>query len=893
MPGLGTSFGRGGATTAQQDLQYADCILIQGSSMAEAHPVGFRWVMKARERGATVIHVDPRYARTSAMANLWVPIRPGTDIVLLGGLVHYVLEHEKDFREYVVRYTNASCILKAEYQDAQEGGGFFSGWDPSRRAYDPRTWAYEGDDLGHPRRDLTLQHPRCVFQVLKRHFASYTPELVEKVTGCPPATFGRLAETFTAASGPDKTAAICYAVGWTQHSVGVQIIRTASILQLLLGNIGRPGGGILALRGHASIQGSTDIPTLYDAMPGYLPPPRGTKEHDEERLQDYLDAYTNETGLWHELPSYTVSLLKAYYGRRATRDNAWGWGFLPRITRDHSHLAYFAEMSDGQVEGLFLMGQNPAVGGTHARFERRALAKLKWMVVRDMVEHESSCWWYRSPEIERGELRPEEIGTEIFFLPAAGHAEKAGTFTNTQRMLQFRDKAVPPPGDCRSESWFVHQLAKRLIAKANASDDPRDEPLRALDWWYPENRDGEPDAEDVLAEINGWTTDPFAGPEGVFHGGRDRDGRPHHGPQIANYEELKADGSTASGCWIYAGVIGPDGVNKARRREPRGRYGHGWGFAWPADRRIIYNRASARPDGSPWSERKALVWWDAAKCEWTGHDTPDFKQDKPPDYTPAPDAKGMEALPGDAPFLLHEDGLGWIFVPRGLQDGPLPVHFEPLESPVHNAVHPRQTNPPLHWFTRDDNPMAAPGDPRFPYVMSTFRLTEQHTGGGMSRWLPHLAELQPEMFVELSPELAAEIGVNNGERVSVVSLRGAIEARAQVSRRIRPLTIDGRTVHQVFVPFHWGAAGPFTGGSANDLMALGAEPNVSIHETKVCLCTIVPGPMPRGREFNAWFERVAQPRPGQDRHPEQPPPGAPVGGRLIPGHGQHGKSHAT
>jgi formate dehydrogenase major subunit len=891
VPGLGTSFGRGGATTAQQDLQYADCILIQGSSMAEAHPVGFRWVMKAKQNGAKLIHVDPRFSRTSAMADLWVPIRAGSDIVFLGGLIRFVLEHERFFRDYVVHYTNASCVVKEEYRDAEQGAGYFSGWDPASRAYDPDTWVYEGDDLAHPRRDLTLEHPRCVFQILKRHFARYTPEMVEKATGCAAARFLEVAETFSAASGPTKTAAICYAVGWTQHSTGVQIIRAAAILQLLLGNIGRKGGGIMALRGHASIQGSTDIPTLFDALPGYLPFPRGKKNHDEEKLQDYLDHHTNPTGLWHELPAYTISLLKAWYGRNATRRNEWGWRFLPRVNRDHSHLAYFAEMADGKVEGFFLFGQNPAVGGQHARFERLALSKLKWMVVRDLVETESACWWRSSPEIERGEVKTEAIPTEVFFLPAAGHAEKDGTFTNTQRLLQFHEKAVEPPGDCRSETWFVHQLAKRLIKKARASKDPRDAPLRALDWWYPQNRHGEPDVESVLAEINGWQTKPEKDGEGTFRRGVDRRGAPHHGAQLGDYMELKDDGSTASGCWIYTGVLGPDGENKAKKREPSGRYGHGWGFAWPSDRRVLYNRASADPDGQPWSDEKSIVWWDAAKGEWTGHDTPDFKKDKPPDFEPSKRAKGLDGLAGDAPFLLHEDGLGWLYVPRGLQDGPLPTHFEPIESPIRNPLYARQTNPPVNWFTRADNPKAPPGDPRFPYVLTTFRLTEHHTAGGMSRWLSHLAELQPTMFAEISPELAALLRVRHGEPVTIVTLRGGIEARAMVTRRIRPLAVAGRTVHHVCLPFHWGSAGPFPGGTANDLIGLAGEPNVTIHEGKAGLCNVIRGRMPRGPGFWPWFEAQTSAKNGPRRHPEEPPPGAPSGGHLLTGHGQHGKSH--
>src|SRR6266513_2588671 len=693
VPGLGTSFGRGGATTAQQDLANADCILIEGSSMAEAHPVGFRWVMKAKERGATIIHVDPRFSRTSALADIWVPIRAGGDIAFLGGLIRHIIENNLFFRDYVVHYTNASCILREDFRDAEEGAtGFFSGWNEERRAYDNKSWGYQGDGgLSFPERDLTLQHPRCAFQSLRRHFGRYTPEMVEKICGIPPALFQKVADALVAASGPDKTAAICYALGWTQHSKGAQIIRTASILQLLLGNIGRPGGGILALRGHASIQGSTDIPTLYDILPGYLTMPR----KGDETLQQYFDKYTKKTGLWAHYPEYMVSTLKAYYGKRATPQNDFGYGWLPKLTGNHSFFEYLYEMLNGKMEGMFLMGQNPAVGAPNARLQRTALAKLKWLVVREMVETESANFWRESPEIERGELKTEEIETEVFFFPAAGHAEKEGAFTNTQRLLQWREKAVDPPGDARSDAWFMHQLALRLIAKARASNNPLDEPLRALDWWYPEDHLGDPQMEAVLAEINGWRTQPVAG--GVDPGGsdgtvfgNDRDGKPHHGSQINGFAELKADGSTACGCWMYSGVLGRDGVNKANSRKSKDYLGHGWGFAWPSDRRIIYNRASARPDGHPWSERKKLVWWDSEK--WTGIDVPGFVKGKSPDFEPEVGAEGLDAIPGDAPFVLHEDGLGWLYVPKGLQDGPFPTHYEPLESPVSNELYSHDTN---------------------------------------------------------------------------------------------------------------------------------------------------------------------------------------------------------
>jgi len=865
--------------------------------MAEAHPVGFRWVMKAKERGATIIHVDPRFSRTSALADIWVPLRAGTDIVFLGALIRHVIETESFFREYVAHFTNGSCILREKFGDS-DATGYFSGWDEKKRAYDPETWLYEGDGLSYPKRDFSLEHPRCVFQILKRHFARYTPEIVQRACGIAPELFSKVADALTRASGPEKTAAICYAVGWTQHSKGVQIIRTAAILQLLLGNIGRPGGGIMALRGHASIQGSTDIPTLYDVLPGYLSMPRGGK--GEDTLRDFLSTHTNKTGLWANFPKYFISLLKAYYGARATKENEFGYNWLPKITDDHSYFNFMYAMAKGEMEGLFIMGQNPAVGAQNARMERKALAKLQWLVVRDMVEIESATFWRDAPEIERGELKTEEIETEVFLFPAAGHAEKEGAFTNTQRLAQWREKAVEPPGECRSEGWFIHQLAMRLIAKAKESGDPIDEPLRALDWWYPSDENGDPKMEAVLAEINGWKTalpneadKPNEKKPNEKNGivfGKDAKGNPHHGAQLDIYDELKDDGSTASGCWIYTGIFGSDGVNKALARNPRDYLGHGWGFAWPGDRRIIYNRASAAPDGSPWSEEKKLIWWDREKEQWIGEDVPDFKKDKSPDYRPHGKEKGLDAIPGDAAFILHEDGLGWLYVPKGLQDGPMPTHYEPLESPVNNALYNRDTNPVVNWFTRQDNRFAPPGDPRFPFVLTTYRLTEHHTAGGMSRFLPHLAELQPAMFAEISPELATQLSIKNGDKICVVSLRGAVEANALVSRRIRPLKLDGKTIHQVAIPFHFGSAGAVRGDVANDLMAISGEPNVIIMETKSLLCNIVPGPLPRGADFLPWLNKYAPQSGPEVLHPEQPPPGAPGGGTLTPGHGQHGKS---
>ena len=820
MPGLGATFGRGGATTAQQDLVNADAILIIGSSMAEAHPVGFRWVVKAREAGALVIHVDPRFSRTSSLADLWAPLRAGSDIVFFGGLVNYVLTNDRVFREYVVAYTNAANLVREDYQGPEDLDGLFSGWQPGSRSYDQATWQFETGRDGRPHRDETLEHPRSVYQHLVRHFARYTPEMVERVCGIPRDRFLEIAARYTACSGPERTATICYAVGLTQHSVGVQIIRTAAILQLLLGNVGRPGGGILALRGHASIQGSTDIPTLYDLLPGYLPMPAFGP--DTQSLGRYIARHRTPTGWWSHFDRYIVSLLKAWYGAAATRENDYGFGWLPRISGDHSHQGYWLEMADGRMDGLFVMGQNPAVGAPNAALQRRALANLKWLVVRDLVEIETATFWKDSPEVRDGTMRPADIATEVFFFPAAGHAEKAGTFTNTQRLLQWHDKAVDPPGDARSETWFVVELGRRLRAMAEADSSTRNDGLRALSWDYAVDPvSGEPDTLAVLKEINGWTMET--------------------GEHVPGFGELASDGSTACGCWIYAGVHPSPDRNRASEREARGRYGHGWGFAWPADRRILYNRASARPDGRPWSERKSLVWWDEAAGTWTGHDVPDFPAGTAPSYVPGPHASGAASISGQAPFIMHADGLGWIWAPSGLKDGPLPAHYEPLESPTRNALYGQQDNPAADRHSRPDNRWADSPDPDYPHVLTTYRLTEHHTAGAMSRTLSRLSELQPALFCEISPALAAETGLVNGDRVAIVTARGRIHARALVTARMSPLVVESRTVHQIAMPWHFGHTGLVTGDVTNDLIAMSGEPNVKIMESKALLCRIEKG----------------------------------------------------
>ncbi|OBJ72648.1 formate dehydrogenase [Mycobacterium sp. 1274756.6] len=848
----------------------ADCIVIQGSNMAECHPVGFQWVEEARARGATIIHVDPRFTRTSAVCDKHIPIRAGSDVALLGALINYVLTHDLWFRDYVLAYTNAATLIDENYRDTEDLGGLFSGFDADTGAYDPATWSYAargggrvdspagghehgahasargagdvhgsgGPPLAHPQvhRDDTLTDPRTVFQILKRHYARYTPQMVAEVCGIAESDFEYLARAMTANSGRERTTCFAYAVGWTQHSFGAQYIRTATILQLLLGNIGRPGGGIMALRGHASIQGSTDIPTLFDLLPGYLPMPMaGT--HDT--LADYVNAVGSKAqkGYWADADAYTISLLKAWWGEAAHPGNDFGYHYLPRLTGAHGTYQTVTGMLAGEVEGYFLLGQNPAVGSANGRMQRLGMAQLKWLVVRDLNLIESATWWKDGPEIESGELRAADIDTEVFFLPAATHVEKSGTFTQTQRLLQWRHQAVTPPGDCQSELEFFVDLGNRIRAKLAGSTDPRDRPLLDLTWDYPVDEHGEPDPEAVLAEING----------------RHLSG-PAAGAPLTSYTELRADGSTAAGCWIYTGVYA-DGINHAARRVPRGGPSPSqseWGWAWPADRRILYNRASADPAGRPWSERKRYIWWDETSRRWVGHDEPDFVVDRAPDARPDPTVGGPAALAGDDPFVMQADGKAWLFAPTGLVDGPLPTHYEPPESPVPNPLYPQQQSPARVLFPRRDN-LAAPSgtDPAaavYPYVFTTYRLTEHHTAGGMSRWLPYLSELQPEMFCEVSPQLAAERGLEPYGWATIISPRAAIEARVLVTERMAPLRLGDRTVHQIGLPYHWGVGGDavVSGDAANDLLGITLDPNVHIQESKAGLCDIRPGRRPRG-----------------------------------------------
>jgi formate dehydrogenase major subunit len=839
-----------------------------GSNMAECHPVAFRWPLKAKtDHGAILMHVDPRFTRTSALCDIHTPIRAGTDIVFLGAIINHVINSRRwntdpFFKEYVINYTNAATLVNPDFKDTEDKNGVFSGLSEDGKAYSNASWSYQRNpapvptiveaktftDLllqkipGRPKTDLTLKDPQTVFQIIKKHYRRYTPEMVEKICGCSKEAFLKVANTLLRNSGRDKTSNITYAVGWTQHTVGVQIIRTAGMLQALLGNIGRPGGGVLALRGHATIQGSTDIATLYHSLPGYLNMPDARKAH--ESLKDFIltESVPLSTSYWGNYPKFAVSYFKAQFGDAATKENNYGYDYHPKITGDHSHLPLFVYMSSGRIKGFFVMGQNPAVGGQNARFQRKALAKLDWMVVRDFFETETSVFWKNSPEIKSGELKTADIKTEVFFLPAAVVAEMEGSFTNTQRLLQQHEKAVDPPDEARSDNWFTYHLGKRLQKLYKNSTKDRDWAIQNLFWNYdPEPAEttrwrikDEPSAYKVLKEINGYTWE---------------DKKP-----LPSFANLKEDGSTVCGAWIYTGVIPEEGKNFAARRKGDNWISPEWGFAWPANRHIMYNRASADPSGKPWSEKKKLVYWDpnaeskdpkgnTVLGKWVSPsgESVDFAATKAPNSRGKDNGIGFDWLSGNDPFIMRADGKAWLFAPAGLVDGPLPTHYEPYESPVANLLYKQQSNPVAKVWKIEGNPYHKVADPDYPIVISTYRLTEHHLTGVMTRWLPWLAELMPELFCELSPELAAEKNIKNAEYMTIKTARGEVQARALVTRRMRPFVINGKTVHEIGLPWHWGWQGRAQSDVVNNLSALVADPNVSIHEGKVFTCNVQAG----------------------------------------------------
>lgn len=789
------------------DLRNADVIMIIGSNAAENHPISFKWVQAALDRGARLISVDPRFTRTSSRADLYVPIRAGTDIAFIGGLIKYILDNERYHKDYVAHYTNGAFLLHPDFRfDAATG--LFSGYDEQKRAYDKGTWAYQMDESGMPIRDLTLQDPRSVFQLLKQHYSRYDLETVSRITGASPQALEAAYQLYASSGEPGRAGSIMYAMGGTQHTYGTQNVMSYAILQLLLGNIGVAGGGVNALRGLHNVQGSTDMCLLFHILPGYL----GNPVEADVDLAAYLARVTPKTvgdpaqtlNWWKNYPKYIVSLLKAWFADAATPENDFAFNWLPKNSGNYSHIALFEAMHEGKIPGFIVLGQNPAVAGPYSGREREAMERLEWLVTIDLWETETASFWKRPGADSRA------ISTEVFLLPAASWVEREGSVTNSGRWLQWRWKAVEPPGEAKEDLWIANQIIQRVRRLYQSEGRAFPEPIVNLTWDYGE---GTPDPEAVAREISGRAlVDLKDDKDNVIVAA---------GQQVLNFTQLRDDGSTACGNWLYNYYTAAGNLAKRRGLEDPGGIGlySNWSWNWPVNRRIIYNRASVHPEtGEPWDMEHPVIRWDPAGKKWVG--------DVPDGGTP----------PGTIfPFIMKPEGVGRLFGP-GLADGPFPEHYEPFESPVANLLSKQQNNPAIKLW---DVAVQTRGEvARFPYVATTYRLTEHMQAGAMTRNLPWLVELQPEMFVELNEALAAEKGIKNGAQVVVESARGTVQGVAIVTRRLQPLSINGQVVHQVGLPWHWGYAGLSTGDSANSLTPHIGDANTMMPEFKAFLCDV-------------------------------------------------------
>lgn len=783
-------------TNGWTDVANADVVLVMGGNPAENHPVGFRFVMEAkRKRKARLVVVDPRFSRTAALADCYVPIRSGTDIAFLGGLIHYALSTGKYQAEYVRQHTNATFLVREGF-DFQDG--LFSGWSADKKSYDKETWSYELDGQGYAKVDPTMEHPRSVFQLMKKHYSRYTAEKVSEICGCTPEEFRKAAEIITLAAAEDKTGTVLYALGWTQHSHAVQLIHAAAMVQLLMGNIGMPGGGVNAQRGHANIQGSTDMGS-WNNLPGYLKIPRA----NQQTLEDYLKANTpkvlrpDSLNYWGNTPKFMVSLLKAYYGERATRQNGFGYGYLPKAgeTANHAWGTFFDEMYAGKMEGLISFGMNPVANGPNTAKMLAALGKLKWLIVAENFETETAAFWKAKSLAEKfypGALNPAEIETEVFLLPASCFAEKDGAFVNSSRWLQWKEAALDPPGDALRDQEILGRLflAIRQLYEKEGGKAP--EPLLAMEWNYA--NPACPSLGEVAREING----------------RDLES----GKQVSGFGELKDDGSTACGNWVYSGSWTEAGNLMARRGQDDptglGLYPQ-WAWSWPMNRRILYNRASVDKTGKPWDASRAPLRWDGKR--WSG-DVPDYKADAAPGALNA--------------FIMLPEGVAKLFA-ADLVEGPFPEHYEPAESPVDNPLHPKVSFNPLGKLYLSD--LDKLGDAqKYPYVGVTYRLTEH-----FHYWTKHTAgssQLQSNFFVEVPEALAREKNIKSGDRVRVSSARGHVEGPALVTKRLRSLTVDGKLIHQIGLPIHWGFVGKVSGPLINNLTPSVFDPNSGTPEYK-------------------------------------------------------------
>ena len=882
------------------DIKNTDMMLIMGGNPAENHPCGFKWPIEAKlHRNAKMIVVDPRFTRTAANADLFLQIRAGSDIAFLGGLINYALAQNRIAHDYLVNYTNAAFIIKDGFKLPEDG--LYSGFDPTKQLYDKSTWNYEAGGLvsgaaaaaagsnaggggksaettvaapepsgappntkgtqpltglGHGGHgpagakagsegshtggaagagappslpasiayDPSLQHPRSVFQLLKQQYSRYTPEMVERITGIPKDQFLKAADLFTSIrinGDMKKAATIIYAVGWTQHTFGSQIIRTAAMLQLLLGNVGRAGGGVNALRGHSNIQGATDLAGVFDILPGYLKMPNP----DDSDFATYLKRITptvskpdewDSYNYWSNTPKFAVSFLKAMYGDAAKKENDWAFHYLPKIDRNYSWMQMWDDMYAGSIKGLLAFGMNGVQIGPNSKKNNEALKKAEWLVVGEIYPDETSEFW-KSPGITADEMK--KIQTTVYRLPCAGFAEKDGTFVNSARWLQWKNAALPPPGDARLDQDILAQIFLKVRDLYRKDGGRFPDPILNARWTYtqPEH----PALAEVAKEINGTALAEIQDPTGQ--------GAPSikAGQQLPGFAWLKDDGTTLCANWLYSGSWTEAGNNMARRGtdDPSGLGIYpNWAWSWPANRRVMYNRASCDPSGKPWDPSRRQIWWNEAAGRWVGNDVSDFKADsKPADHM--------------GPFIMNPEGIGRLFAPlAAFAEGPFPEHYEPIESPIANPLHPQQSNNPV--VRKMKTPLDKYGDPAGGYtiVCTTYRLTEHYHYWTKNN--PMNVQLVPEPFVEIPAELADELGLKGGERVKVSSARAAYVAKAMVTRRIKPMMIDGKKTYQIGIPIHWGYrgiaedAGLTSLDSVNDLSPTAIDPNAYTPEFK-------------------------------------------------------------
>jgi formate dehydrogenase major subunit len=839
VSGLAATFGRGSMTGHWCDFKNADVILTCGSNNVENHPESSRWVQRAVENGGTWICVDPRYTRTAAVADIYCPIRSGTDIAFWGGMINYIIEHDKWQHEYVLNYTNASYLIDPTYHFDVETG-LFSGWDAEHEKYVTTSWGYQTEEtrepntadggafaytrnekvpeftppsLKVPKKDPTLTDPLCCFNVMKQHYSRYDLETVCNICGMDKETLELVYETYTATGAPEKSGALLYALGQTQHHYGAQNTRAMSLVQLILGNVGIAGGGVNALRGEPNVQGASDFALLVYDFPGYLKWPTAA---NHPNLRTWLETETNSDGYYTNKPKFFISALREWYGEHATLENDFGYDWLPKIgSKDYTTISSFELMDDGTTKGYFCWGMNPAHSAANASFVRQSLSKLDWLVAIDWVETETACFW-KAPDLD-----PTTIDTEVYLLPAALIYEKSGSIANSGRWVQWRHKALDPVGEALPDYEICDRLWKEIVSLYREEGGACPEAILNVKWDY--HIDGVMDPRAVAWGVNGYTW------------GENWDSR----TLLSTFADLQADGSTSCALWIYAGYycnndakLDPDSqaINN-RSLEDKGGLGlySQWSFCWPLNRRVLYNRASADANGKPWNPERAIVEWTGS--EWLLNDVPDFGAS-----TKAPDGSTVWTPPNNKAFMMTWEQNA-RFVCSTLKDAALPEHYEPFESPTDNALNGSQNSPMIQFA---NHPSVKRGDrSEYPYNVTTYSVVEHWQTGAQTRGCPVLVEAMPDQFIELSVELAQEKGISNGDKVRVWNNRGEVVVTAFVTRRVKPLQVNGTTTHQVGMVHHWSWAGSYsTGDTVNDLAPNVGDPNSFIPEYKAFLVNL-------------------------------------------------------